>query len=139
MTAHALPPPDFSRPMVTSAGMVTRSLRAWMTGVYNRLGQEADKVDAAHAAALAAAPKATQVIASGGLQVGGTLTGNVGIALYAAVTSVALLPAGAGLGDFAYAVDGRKAGEGAGAGTGLPVFWDGGAWVAIDSGAVAAA
>lgn len=52
--------------------------------------------------------------------------------------TVATLPAGrAGL--LAYASNGRKAGEGAGAGTGVPVFHDGTAWKAFDTGATVAA
>src|SRR5471030_630598 len=112
MTAQSLPPPNFARPIVTPDGMVTRAFRNWMSGVYNRLGRDADKVDAAHALGVAAVPQGTQVIASGGLQVGGALGGNVGVALYAAMTAVAMLPAGANLGDWAYALDGRKNGEG---------------------------
>ena len=37
------------------------------------------------------------------------------------------------------AVSARKDGEGAGSGSGLPVFWDGAAWKAIDTGATVAA
>jgi hypothetical protein len=139
MTAQAIPAPDFARPIVTPDGLVTRAFRNWITGVYNRLGQGADKVDAAHAAALAAVPQGTEVIASGGLQVGGALGGNVGLALYVVFTAVAMLPAEANLGDWAYALDGRKDGEGSGAGTGTPCWWDGTAWKAPDTGATVAA
>jgi len=52
--------------------------------------------------------------------------------------TVATLPTGAA-GDFAYASDGRKNGEGAAAGTGVPVFKDGSAWRAVDTGATVAA
>ena len=47
---------------------------------------------------------------------------------------VSQLPAGRA-GMFAYAANGRKAGELAGAGTGVPVFHDGTAWKAFDTGA----
>lgn len=48
--------------------------------------------------------------------------------------AVANLPTGEA-GDQAYATDGRKAGEGGGAGTGVLVFHDGTNWIACDSGA----
>ncbi|MGI8839952.1 MAG: hypothetical protein ACR2F8_04075 [Caulobacteraceae bacterium] len=139
MTAQPLPPPPFGLPMTDRKGGLTRAWRAFFTGLYNRAGGTVDKIDAAHALATAAVPQGTQVIATGGLQVGGPLGGNVGVALYAAVTSVALLPASANLGDWAFALDGRKAGEGAGAGSGTPAWWDGANWIAPDSGAAVAA
>lgn len=52
--------------------------------------------------------------------------------------TVAALPAGAA-GDVAFTSNGRKNGEGAGAGTGVLVFHDGTAWRACDTGATAAA
>ncbi len=139
MTANPVPPPPFSLPVTDGRGMVTRAWRAHFTGSYNRVGATVDKVDAAHVTALAAAPQSRQVVPTGGLQVGGALTDNVAVALYAAVTSVALLPATANVGDWCFAADGRKAGEGAGAGTGTPVYWDGTHWIALDSGAAVAA
>lgn len=54
------------------------------------------------------------------------------------VSTVALLPTGAA-GRIAFASDGRKNGEGAGAGTGVMVFHDGTAWRACDTGATVAA
>lgn len=52
--------------------------------------------------------------------------------------TVAGLPTGTA-GDVAYASNGRKNGEGAGAGTGVMVFKDGTAWIACDTGAAVAA
>lgn len=52
--------------------------------------------------------------------------------------TVATLPAGSA-GDVAYASNGRKAGEGAGSGTGVLVFKDASNWIAVDTGATAAA
>ena len=52
--------------------------------------------------------------------------------------TVGTLPTGAA-GMIAYASDGRKNGEGGGAGTGVLVFHDGTAWRACDTGATAAA
>ncbi len=52
--------------------------------------------------------------------------------------TVAGLPGGVAA-DVAYASDGRKAGEGVGAGTGVLVFYDGTNWIAVDSGATVAA
>ena len=52
--------------------------------------------------------------------------------------AVADLPV-ATMGDLAFASNGRKNGEGAGAGTGVLVFYDGTAWRACDTGATVAA
>ena len=53
--------------------------------------------------------------------------------------TVATLPTnGAKLGWLAYATNGRKNGEGAGSGTGVLVFRDGGGWKACDTGALVA-
>ena len=41
-------------------------------------------------------------------------------------------------GAMAYATNGRKAGEGAGSGTGVMVFYDGSNWIAVDTGATVA-
>jgi hypothetical protein len=59
------------------------------------------------------------------------------LGIYTPVT-VANLPA-ATAGDVAFASNGRKAGEGAGSGTGVLVFYDGTAWRAVDTGATVAA
>ena len=53
--------------------------------------------------------------------------------------TVATLPATAEEGDMAYATDGRKAAEGAAAGTGTLVFFDGTNWIRPDTGATAVA
>jgi hypothetical protein len=55
------------------------------------------------------------------------------------VYTVANLPTDVTAGQTAYASNGRKAGEGAGAGTGVLVFRDGTAWRACDTGATVAA
>lgn len=74
--------------------------------------------------------------AAGGLQKGGPLGGNVALTLYRSIDAAANLPASAiSEGDWAYALDGRKPGEGAGAGTGVPVFWSQGGWISACSGA----
>lgn len=44
-----------------------------------------------------------------------------------------------GAGDMAFATNGRKDGEGAGVGTGVPVFWDGSGWKTVTTGAAVAA
>jgi hypothetical protein len=56
----------------------------------------------------------------------------------AATYAVADLPA-VGVGQVAYASNGRKNGEGAGSGTGVLVFSDATAWRACDTGATVAA
>lgn len=61
-----------------------------------------------------------------------TMTGPLRLKSY----TVASLPASAGvIPQIAYASNGRKNGEGAGAGTGVPVFWDSNDWCAFDTGA----
>jgi hypothetical protein len=144
MTAINVPPIDPSLALVDPAsGRPTRYGERVLRGLWGRTGGAVDKVDAAHVLARDAVPQGTVVAAAGGLQVGGALGGpkggNVGVALYAAVTGVALLPAGATEGDWAYAVDGRKPGEGAGSGTGVPCFWSGAAWISACSGAAVTA
>ena len=89
---------------------------------------------------LAAVPKVTEVVAGSGLHAGGALQGNIGIALYRRIGTVASFPTtGNSAGDMAYALDGRKPGEGAGVGTGVPCFWTPGTpngfWIAVTSGA----
>lgn len=56
-----------------------------------------------------------------------------------AAFTVATLPTAGTAGRAAYASNGRKNGEGAGAGTGVLVFDDGVAWRAVDTGATVAA
>ena len=143
MTAQSLPSPNLNNPFVDGRGFLTRWAQAWVSGADSRLGQRFDKVDAANAMAAAAVPQTTQVVAGGGLQIGGSLGGNVALALYRVKTTVANLPAsGNSEGDWAYALDGRKSGEGAAAGTGMPCFWSTpagvGAWY-IPAGTVVAA
>jgi hypothetical protein len=80
---------------------------------------------------------------SSGVFAFGTTSGGVDGTLKAAVVqlgsyTVAGLPAGTA-GDIAYASNGRKAGEGAGVGTGVLVFKDGSNWIAVDTGAAVAA
>jgi hypothetical protein len=65
--------------------------------------------------------------------------GSTGKAVVAASFTVANLPSGAAVGSWAYATDGRKAGEGAGSGTGVMVFRDASNWIAVDTGATVAA
>lgn len=139
MAAVDLPPPPLQQPFLDGVH-VSALWGSWLTAVAARLGGPSDKVEAAWQAAAAAAPAGTQIVAVGGLHVGGDLTGNVAVAFYRALTTVAALPtAGIGEGDWAYALDGRKAGEAAGAGTGVPVWFSNGAWCAVDSGAAVAA
>lgn len=54
----------------------------------------------------------------------------------ALATTVAQLPTSGIPGQLAHATDGRKPGEGAGAGTGMLCFWDAatGTWISVSSG-----
>jgi len=132
-----IPQPQFAEPIVDGRGLASGPFRTLLLAIYQRIGGQSDAVDAAMTLAAGAAPQATLVVAAGGLQAGGDLTGNVGLALYAAVTTAAALPVtGLADGDWAYALDGRKPGEAGGAGTGVPVFFSGGAWISVCSGAM---
>ncbi|HEY5289795.1 MAG TPA: hypothetical protein VIJ59_07150 [Caulobacteraceae bacterium] len=136
MTAQAVPTLNIGEAIVEpkSGRPTDYFFRAWQA-LTARTGGESDKVDAAHALASGAVPQGTEVIAGGGLQVGGALGGNVGLALYAAVAPVASLPtAEVSEGDWAYALDGLKSGESSGSGTGTPVWRSAGAWYAAWSG-----
>lgn len=70
-----------------------------------------------------------------------TLAGGLGIAQAAPSYTVAALPATGATGASAWASDGRKPAEGAGTGTGVPVFWNPATsqWFSYLSGAVVAA
>ncbi len=136
MTATFVPAPPVQVPLTDKTGIITRPWYAHFTARHEQAGGSSDKIDAAHAAALSAVPQTTQVVAIGGLHAGGDLSGNVALSLYRAMTTVAQLPSsGMTDGDWAYAKDGRKPGEAAGAGTGVPCFWSAGNWVAVTSGA----
>jgi hypothetical protein len=139
MTATPVSNPPFSSPLTDSKGLVTRAWLPVLQALFNRTGGKFDKVEAAFTAAQAAAPGTAEVVAGAGLQGGGKVAPNAAVALYCAVTSVAMLPSSANEGDWAYALNGRKTAEVAGSGTGVPVWWSNGAWVAIDSGAAVAA
>jgi hypothetical protein len=139
MAETQLPAPPFAVGFL-SGGLIAPAWQSWLLAVWNRLGGKDDKVEAAYSAASAAAPATTEVVAGAGLQQGGQLAGNVALELYVAMTNVAELPTtGANVGDWAYALDGRKVGEASGSGTGVPVWWSQSAWYAVDSGAVVSA
>ncbi len=69
---------------------------------------------------------------NGGFEIGPS--GQARLATY----TVAALPAGLA-GQMAYAINGRKPGEGSGAGTGVPVIYTNSAWYSFFSGAAVAA
>jgi hypothetical protein len=143
MTAQSVNTPPWRLPMVDGVGRVTSAWQWWFVQMFDRTGGTTDKVDAAHTAALGAVPQSTEVVAGGGLQIGGALGGNVALALYRAKAVVANLPAsGNSEGDWAYALDGRKTGESPGNGSGVPVWWSTpagvGGWYTDSGSAVAA-
>ena len=139
MTGTDMPLMRYDEPLVNANGTPTKRFFDWLCGARGRLGGDEDKVDAAHTLAAAAVPQTTEVQAVAGLSGGGALSSNLGVTLYTVVTSVATLPASANEGDNAYAVDGRKPGEGSGAGTGCPVVWSNSAWNSFFSGAAVTA
>ncbi len=123
-----LDPPSVAAPLTGGGGRSTAYFQAWLATLATALNR-------AIAQSSASVPKTTNIIAAGGLQRGGALTGDVGIALYRAVAKVSQLPStGNAPGDWAYAIDGRKPGEASGLGTGVPVFWSVAAWFAVTSG-----
>jgi hypothetical protein len=129
--------PDFAAQwMDPKSGQLTPYGYRVLKGMFDRLGGSVDAVAAATNLAAGAAPQSTQIIPTAGLQVGGDLSDNVGVALYAAISGAEDLPTtGLATGDWAYAANGRKPGESSGAGTGVPVFWSNGAWISACSGA----
>lgn len=139
MTATPVANPPFSSPLTNAKGFVTVAWLPVLQALFNRTGGKFDKVEAAFTTAKAAAPATSEVVAGAGLQGGGAVGPNAAVALYCAVTSVALLPMSANEGDWAYAMNGRKTGQAAGSGTGVPVWWSNGAWIAVDSGAAVTA
>ena len=134
MASTSVSAPPFSVPLTDAGGYVSRAWQPVVQSLYARTGGSFDKVRAAYSLARNAAPATAEVVAGAGLQGGGQIGPNAPIALYAAVTAVADLPTSAAEGDWAYAIDGRKQGEAAGGGTGVPCWWSNGAWVAVDSG-----
>lgn len=124
MTVKPLNPPPFKTRLTDANGNLNNQWSWWFGQVSDRLGGGVDKVEAAASTAAAAVPRSTEVVAGGGLQIGGALDGNIAIALYRAVDVVAALPStGLSEGDWAFALNGRKSGETAGNGTGCPVWW----------------
>lgn len=122
----SLPPANI--PLVDADGRAPLTWRRFLEGVFRRLGGSTDSVFAALVTSLSGL-SAIEVVASGGLQFGGTASGGpIPVSLYVAIDQVANLPTGVNPGDWAFATDGRNSGEGAAAGTGCPVVWSGSAW-----------
>ena len=118
---------NFSQPVVDADGFASKPLRDWMAAV-------AGAVNAA-ATTAATVPSTRNVVTVGGLHGGGALSADIGLRLYKVSTIVASLPtSGNANGDLAYALNGRKPGEAAAAGTGVVVFWSRSAWIAVTSG-----
>lgn len=142
MSGETVNVPPYATPLVDKGGRLTSPWQWWFAQMYDRSGGTVDKVDAAATTAAAAVPQTTQVVAGGGLQVGGALSGNVGLSLYRAKGALSSLPtSGNSEGDWAYALNGRKSGETTGNGTGVPCFWSTpggtGGWYRADGTAVA--
>jgi hypothetical protein len=130
--------PDFAAQwMDPQTGQLTPYGYRVIKGLVDRTGGAAsDGVAAAAGLAAAAVPQTRQIIAAGGLQLGGDMSGNIPVTLYVAIDGVSNLPtSGLTVGDWAYALDGRKPSEGSGAGTGVPVFWSNASWISVCSGA----
>src|SRR2546423_550136 len=93
MTAKFVPAPPVNVPMVDEHRMITRPWFAHIVARHEQAGGSADKIDAAHAAAVAAVPQTTEVVAVNGLHNGGALGGNIAITLYRGFDLAANLPA----------------------------------------------
>ena len=120
------------QPIVASSGRPTAYLLSLISDIVSAVNEIAS-------AASAAVPATRNVVGVGGLHGGGPLSDEVGLALYRALAPVSRLPsAGLALGDWAFALDGRKPGEAAGAGTGVPVFWSRIGWCSVSGGQVSA-
>lgn len=137
MAAIDVPDLDYAAQIIEPAtGRLTAYGDAFLRKLFARTGGTSDKVDAAHSLASNAVPQGTEVVAAGGLQNGGALGGNVGVALYRTKDATANLPVTAICeGDWAYALDGRKPGETSGSGTGVPAIYSHGTWISAYSGA----
>jgi hypothetical protein len=127
--------PPFSVPLTDTQGYVSRAWQPVLQALFARTGGNFDKVEAAYTTAQQAVPATAEVVAGAGLQGGGRVGPNVGLSLYVAITNVANLPTSAAEGDWVYALNGRKTGEAAGAGTGVPCWSSNNVWIAVDSGA----
>ena len=128
-----LPLFNFSQPIIDRDGFPTKPFSDWMRAMQSQGSASATL-------AAGAVPSSRNVVATGGLHVGGALGDDVGLALYRALTGVSSLPTtGNAEGDLAYALNGRKPGEGAGLGTGVVCFYSTGQWYAVTSGAVVTA
>jgi hypothetical protein len=115
-------------PIVGASGRPSAYFQGWLSSVV-------DALNATTRLASAAAPTTLNIVATGGLQRGGSLSDDVGVSLYRAMGTVDQLPTtGNTPGDWAYALDGRKPGETNGQGTGTPVFWSVSAWFSVTSG-----
>ena len=115
-------------PIVGAGGRPSAYFQGWLSSIVESL-------NAAAQLATAAAPARLNIVPTGGLQRGGSLQDDVGVALYRAKATVDQLPmTGNTAGDWAYALDGRKPGETDGGGTGVPVFWSASAWFSVTSG-----
>lgn len=121
-------PISAASPIVGAGGRPSAYFQGWLSSLV-------DALNAAAQLAAAAVPSTLNIVPTGGLQRGGALQGDVGVALYRAKATVAQLPmTGNAAGDWAYALDGRKPGETNGGGTGVPVFWSASAWFSATSG-----
>ena len=117
-----------STPIVGPGGRPSSYFLSWLSSVVGAL-------NAASQLAAAAVQPTLNIVPTGGLQRGGSLSADVGVSMYRAMVTVAQLPmTGNTTGDWAYAVDGRKPGESDGNGTGTPVFWSVSAWFSATSG-----
>ena len=118
---------NYSQPIIDGDGFASKPLRDWMLAVASAVNNGVT--------AAGSVPSTRNVVTVGGLHGGGALSADIGLRLYTAITQVATLPtSGNANGDMAYALDGRKPGELAAAGTGVVVFWSRTAWIAVTSG-----
>lgn len=125
--------PNFQNAFVDENGFLTPASRLFVSSVLKTL----NALDVALSGQDDPASALTEIIASTGLTGGGALSANVAVRFGKGAFTVANLPT-AQLMDWAYALDGRKAGESSGHGTGTWCWFDGTAWKDFDTETVSA-
>lgn len=130
--------PPARTPLTEGDGYATKGWRRFLDVVAKRIGTGGiDFVAQALGLAQNAVPQSTEIVTAFGIRGGGALSENLIIQLGLGDFRVAELPT-ASVHAWAFAIDGRKTGEGAGSGTGVWAWSDGNAWYSIMGGVVAA-
>lgn len=123
MTKVVCSDPPVAQPVLEQDGRIASGWRQFFTQLWRRTGGQSDFIDRILNDGLFVGT-ARRVNAGAGLQGGGDLSADVAIRLYVAIGPKAGLPTtGISSGAWAFCTNARNSGEGAGAGTGCPVYW----------------